>query len=93
MTIEVLRDAIIIALGIIAIGALVLLAIIAFSLYVRVRRILNSVSATSSAVERIVSAFEQQGESLSKMATIIQSVRQGFTAASQFFKGGQAKDE
>jgi hypothetical protein len=92
MTIEVLRDAIIIALGIIAIGALILIGVIVLSLYMKVRRILNSVSATSSAVERIVMAFERQ-ESLSRMATIIQSVRQGFTAASQFFKGGTEENE
>jgi hypothetical protein len=88
MTVELVRDIVIIAFGTIAVVAIVLWSILALPLYLRARRILGSAQAVSKTAERFVSFLADQ-DALTKIVLIIQGIRQGFGSASQFFKGGE----
>ena len=71
MSIEWLRDLIIVINGIVSIGVLVFLALLADSLYRRVRPVLDTVSTISKLV--------------APMVALIQGIRQGVVTFSEFF--------
>jgi hypothetical protein len=71
MSIEWLRDLIIVINGIVSIGVLVFLALLAYSLYRRVRPVLDTVSTISKLA--------------APMVALIQGIRQGVVTFSEFF--------
>ena len=90
MTIEWLRDLVIIVTGTVAIAVLILAGVIAFSLYKRLRRILTSIQVASSGVEKVVTIVaDGVVEPLSRLAAIIEGVYKGISSAFQVFKGGK----
>ena len=90
MTLQVVRDIAITAYCIVAIGALVFISILAFSVYSRLRQLLDSSLGTVKAVERFVN-FIADADAITRIAAVIQGVRQGLGSAAQFFKGGEKK--
>jgi hypothetical protein len=90
MTIEMFRDLVISITGIVLIGVLIFGAVIAFSLYRRLRQILDSLQAASAGIEKVVTIVADGIlEPLSKVAVIIQGIYRGICAAFHMFKGGK----
>ena len=92
MTIALARDIAIIVIGAVTVIVLVIVAVVALSLYGQIRKILRSARATSAAVERFVSYFADE-EAITRVVAIFQGVRQSVRGFTQFFRGGGNKDE
>ena len=90
MTIEWLRDLIIVIFGITAILATIIMVILAFAIYARIRPILKSVNKTTKTVERIVSSVE---EAVAKPIAQIASFFQGIRKALGFMKRFTGQEE
>jgi hypothetical protein len=83
MSIEWLRDLVIVIFGITAIVATIVLVVLALMLYSRLKPILDSVKKTTATVSRIVSDIE---DVVSKPIARIKSFLQGLTGALGFMK-------
>lgn len=87
MSIDWLRDLVIIILGLVATGVLIFLAVLIFSLYRRARLILDS---TQGILRSVQSAISYSGDKLVKptmqLVALIQGVTQGIDAISKLFK-------
>lgn len=90
MTIEWFSNLIISITGIVLTVVLVFLAVVVFLLYRRIRHILRSVEATSSAVEKImmITADDILGP-LTVIGNVLKGMAQGIGSVSQMFKGGK----
>lgn len=73
MSIEWLRDLIICILGLVATGVTIFLAVLAYSLYRRIRPILDTARAISTM--------------LAPMMALVQGIRQGIATFDRFFRG------
>ena len=90
MTIETLRDLVISIAGIVLIAVLIFGAVITFSLYRRLSRILGALEVASAGIEKVATIVADGiVEPLSRVAAIIQAIYRGITAAFQMFKGGK----
>ncbi len=72
MSIEWVRDLIICILGLVATGVLIFLAVLAYSLYRRIKPVVDTARAISRTVAQVVA--------------LVQSIRQGIATFSQFFR-------
>ncbi len=85
------RDLVIVILGIVAVGVLVFVSVLLYSLYRRIKPILDAIKTTSRTVEGICSSW---GEGLMKpliqVVAVVQGIRQGIDTVSKLFgkKGG-----
>lgn len=101
MGIEWFRDLVICILGVITIAVLVLIAVLAYSLYRRSRSllatvdsicqransILDTIESTSETVQGIVSDIrEAVVDPVAQIIAIIQGIRQGIGLVNKFFK-------
>ena len=73
MSIEWLRDLIICILGLVATGFTIFLAVLAYSLYRRIRPILDTARAISRTVAQVVG--------------VVQGIRRGIATFDRFFRG------
>lgn len=90
MTIEWLRDLIIIIFGITGTLAAIILIILAFMVYTRIKPILKSINNTTKTVERIISSIE---EAVAKPIAQIASFFQGIRKALGFIKRFTGQEE
>lgn len=90
MTIEWLRDLIIVIFGITAIIATIIFVVLAFVIYARVRPILKSINNTAKTVERIISGVE---EAVVKPIAQIASFFKGIRKAMGFMKRFTGQEE
>lgn len=89
MTIPLIRDIVIILLGIVATGALVFLTILAYSLYKRLKDILNSLDAASSALQNLASSITSPlSQPLNQVSSLVQGVREGIEGIVKMFQKG-----
>jgi hypothetical protein len=92
MSIEWFRDLVISIWGLVAIGVLIFVAILSYSLYRRARPILDSIKTTSSTIEGISSHVRDGvARPLAEVAAIVQGVSYGIDAVTKLFrkqKGG-----
>ena len=87
MSIDWFRDLVISIFGLVAIGALIFIAVLSYSLYRRTRPILDSIKNTSAAIEGISSYVRDEvAKPLVQVAAIIQGINQGIDAVSRLFK-------
>ena len=87
MSIEWFRDLVISIFGLVAAVSLVFIAVLAFSIYRRIRPILDSVKTTSKTIEEISSyAGDEVAKPLMQVVAFIQGIRQGINVISKFFK-------
>ena len=87
MGIDWFRDLVICIFGLVATGAFIFIAVLLFSLYRRVRAILDSAKTTSRTIQDISSYVG--GEVVKpaiELAAIIQGVRQGIDTVGRFFQ-------
>ena len=84
MSIEWFRDLILIIWGITSTVVIVLIGVLAYLFYRRIRPALDSLKATTRTVENITSVVgEQVAGPLTKVAAFIQGVRQAVSLVSQ----------
>lgn len=86
MTIDWFRDLIICIFGLVAIGVSIFVAVILYSLYRRLRSILDSIKAISGTIQTISSGVEGVVKPLIQVAALAQGIRQGIDAISKLFK-------
>ncbi|MFC1992629.1 hypothetical protein ACFLV3_02310 [Chloroflexota bacterium] len=87
MSIEWFRDLVISIFGLVAVGVLILIAVLLFLLYRRVKSILDALKSTSATV-RAVSSYvgEEVAKPLIEVVALIQGIRMGMDRVSKFFK-------
>ena len=84
MTIEWLRDLILIIWGIAGIAVTLTIGILAVMLYHRIRPALDSIKATTKTVENITSVVSDEvAGPLSKVAAFVQGIRQASSLINQ----------
>ena len=87
------RDLVICICGLVATGLLVFIAVLCYSLYRRIRSILDSIKATSKTIEGISSYVGDEAvKPVIQVVAFIQGIRQGIDAISELFrkkKGGR----
>ena len=86
MTIDWFRDLIISIFGLVAIGVLVFIAVLFYSLYRKSKPILNSIKAISGTIQAISSGTEEVVKPIIQVVALIQGIRQGIDAINKLFK-------
>jgi len=94
MSIEWLRDVIICFSGLVVTGVLIVIAVVVYSFYRRVKAVLDSVEAastniktTSATVQGIASCVgDEVVKPVAQVVAVIQGVRQGIDTISKLFK-------
>lgn len=85
MSIEWFRDLVICIFGLGATVAVIILVVLAFSLYFRIIPILNSLKATTRTVENISSCVENEvAKPLAQVAAFVQGIRQAIGLVNRF---------
>ena len=87
MGIDWFRDLVICIVGLVTAGVLIFITVLAFSLYRRIKVILDSVKATSKTIQGLSSYVgDEVVKPVIEVAAIIQGVRQGIDTISRLFK-------
>jgi len=87
MSIDWFRDLVISISGLVLIGVLIFIAVLAYSLYRRTRSILDSIKNTSRTIQGISSYVGGEvAKPLIQVVALIQGIRQGIDAISRLFK-------
>ena len=87
MSIDWFRDLVISISGLVLIVVLIFIAVLAYSLYRRIRSILDSVRATSRTIQGVSSYVgDEVVKPVAQIVALIQGVRQGIDAASKLFR-------
>lgn len=87
MGIDWFRDLAISIFGLVAAGVLIFITVLFFSLYRRIKVILDSVKTTSKTIQGLSSYVgDEVVKPVIELAAIIQGVRQGIDTVSRLFK-------
>jgi hypothetical protein len=87
MGIDWFRDLVICISGLVATGVFIFVAVLAYSLYRRVRPILESLKTTSATIEGISSCVGQEVvKPLIEVASLAQGIRQGIDTVAKLFR-------
>lgn len=87
MNIEWFRDLVLCIFGLGATVAAIILVVLAFLLYFRIRPILDSIKATSQTVANISSSVEEEvAKPLAQVMAFVQGIRQAIGLVSRFTK-------
>ena len=87
MSIDWFRDLIISIAGLTATGVLILVAVLAYSLYRRIKAILDAAKSTSRTIQGISSYVgDEVAKPLTQVVALIQGIRQGIDAISKLCK-------
>ena len=87
MSIEWFRDLVVCIFGLGATVAVIILVVLAFILFVKIKPILDSVKATTKTVENISSCVEEEvAKPLAQVAAFVQGIRQAVGMVSKFTK-------
>lgn len=87
MSIEWFRDLVVCIFGLGATVAVIILVVLAFILFVKIKPILDSVKATTRTVENISSCVEEEvAKPLAQVAAFVQGIRQAVGLVSRFTK-------
>lgn len=87
MSIEWFRDLVIAISGLVLIGLFVLVAVLSYFLYRRIRSILDSIKVTLRTIQGISSYVgDEVVKPVAQVVALIQGIRQGIDAVSKLFK-------
>jgi hypothetical protein len=90
MSIDWFRDLIICISGLVLVGVLISVAVMAYSLYRRAKYILDSMKATSVAIQGMsFYVRDEVAKPLIQVVSIVQGIRQGIDSISTLFKKKQ----
>ena len=88
------RDLAIIILAVVATGVLIVIAVLAFSLYRRMRTILESEKTVAKTVQQFSSyVSEEVVKPVVQIATVVHGIWQGIDSVSRLFKRKGGRDE
>ena len=95
MGIEWFRDLVVCIFGLGAALAIILIAVVALLLYLKIRPVLDSLKKTTKTVENISNCVESEvAGPLAQVAAFVQGVYQAIGIAGRFRKGkGETRDE
>ena len=94
MDITWFRDLAITILVVVAAGVLIVITVLAFSLYRRARSILNSEKTDAKTVQQLSSYVgEEIVKPVIQIAALVQGIWQGIDSVSKFFKRKGGRDE
>jgi hypothetical protein len=87
VSIEWFRDLVICIFGLSATGAVIILVVLAFLVYFRLKPLLDSMKKTASTVARVSSAVEQElAGPLAQIVSFVQGCRQAIGFVNRFIK-------
>ena len=87
MSIEWFRDLVICITALLSTGAIIFVALLAYSWYRRTRPILDAIRATTTTIQGLSSCVRDDvARPLAEVVAIIQGVSQGINAATRLFK-------
>ena len=86
MSIDWFRDLVICISGLAIVGLLVFIAVILYSLYRRIKHLMDSMIGISETVHGISSTVKELGKPLFQVTAIIKGVRTGIDTAGKLFK-------
>ena len=87
MSIDWFRDLVICIFGLVATGALVFIAVLSYSLYRRIKPILESIKTGATTMQAISSYVgEEVVKPVIEVVALVQGIRQGINTATKFFK-------
>ncbi len=87
MSIDWFRDLSISIFGLVAAGVLIFLAVLSYSLYHRVRSILDSIETTSRTIQGFSSYVRDEvAKPVIEVMALVQGIRQGIDTVSKFFR-------
>ena len=93
MSIDWFRDLVISISGLVLIGVLILVAVLSYSLYHRVRSILDSIKNTSRNIQGISSYVgDEVIKPVTQVVALIQGIRQGIDTMGKLFKKKEGGD-
>lgn len=87
MSIDWFRDLVISISGLVLIGVLIFIVVLSYSLYRRIKTILDSVKTTSRTIQ-VVSSYvgDEVVKPITQIVALIQGIRQGIDAVSNLFR-------
>lgn len=89
MTVEMLRDIVIIIMGIVATVALIFLSVLFYSLYKRILEIMKPMEAASSALQTLANVVTRPlSEPVNQVASFVEGVRDGLEKVMKIFQKG-----
>ena len=89
MTIEWLRDLIIIIFGVIGIGTSVFFVVIGYSLFKRITRVLETMNEALKALESVSSLVNRPvSQPINMLVNLVNDVRDGIESVSKMFQRG-----
>jgi hypothetical protein len=87
MSIDWFRDLVISISGLVLIGVLIFITVLSYSLYRRVKSILDSVKTTSRTIQGVSSYVgDEVVKPITQIVALIQGIRQGIDAVSNLFR-------
>ncbi len=87
MSIDWFRDLVISISGLVLVGVLIFIAVLSYSLYRRVKSILDSVKTTSRTIQGVSSYVgDEVVKPITQIVALIQGIRQGIDAVSNLFR-------
>jgi cell shape-determining protein MreC len=87
MSIDWFRDLIIVIFGIGATIAVIILVVLAFLFYFRLKPILDSIKSTTQTIERVTSSVEEEvAKPIAQIVSFVQGIRNAVGLVKQFTK-------
>ena len=87
MSIEWFRDLVVCIFGLGAVAAMIILVVLAFLFYLRLKPMLDSMKRTARIVEDVAATVESEvAEPLAQVATFVQGIRQAFSLVNRFVR-------
>jgi len=86
MSMEWFRDLVIVVGGILLVAVTVIMTVLAYTLYVRMKAILDSVKTTSATIQETSSFLKCEAGKLVQAVALIQGVREGVQVVSKIFE-------
>lgn len=87
MSIDWFRDLVISISGLVLIGVLIFIVVLSYSLYRRIKTILDSVKTTSRTIQGVSSYVgDEVVKPITQIVALIQGIRQGIDAVSNLFR-------
>ncbi len=87
MSVDWFRDLIICIFGLVVMGVSIFVAVLLYSLYRRIRSILDSIQATSRTIQGVSSYVRDEVvKPVIEVVALVQGIRQGINSISKLFK-------
>lgn len=93
MTIEWLRDLVIIITDLVILGVAIFLAVLAYRIYKRIDPILNSLSSATANIENTIKQFTELANPIIKLAALVIGIFKGMKSVRKSSDKGRQQNE